>query len=319
MNNLIYVPLERLEGRYTAHMDRDILAYLRSNKINYEYIPAPFTEAPAAHMFLNASGTIKNKASQLGHIAEMYEDGTVTNGTTFFFSDLWFPGIESLAYLNHFYGVKPKITGIIHAGSFTDTDEVRKMERWAAGFENIVFDIADVVYCGSEFIKSDLLSKRLVSAGKLVVTGLPLDSELQKYKRVGAKENIVVFNARNHPEKQPELWQALIDRFKGKTDWKFVWTNGMNRVQYYETLAKAKVVVSFALQENFGFGIAEAVELGCLPVLPNRLAYPEMYYGNFLYNTFEECCQTVSVLMCDEWDLQPVKKPFTNPFKIWFK
>ncbi len=129
--NLIYVPLEHIDKRYTSHLDRDITFYLKNENIDFIKVEAGhFDKKPLPKgMFLDAGTTIKTKSDQMFKIAELYENGKITDETTFFFSDLWFPGIESIAYLNYFYNVNPKITGIIHAGSFTDTDFVRDMER----------------------------------------------------------------------------------------------------------------------------------------------------------------------------------------------
>ena len=47
------------------------------------------------------------------------------------------------------------------------------------------------------------------------------------------------------------------------------------------------------MQENFGFGVAEAVYLGCTPVLPNRLVYPELYPDTKLFERFDESVEMV--------------------------
>lgn len=299
MNKIIYVPLEHIDGRYTTHMDRDILAYFEKNKIEYEYIMPEQKSGPAPPegCFLNAAFTSKFKSLQMAQIAEMYEQGKVANGDVFFFSDIWFPGIESIAYMNYFHKVDAKITGVIHAGSFTDTDFVRDMERWAKNFEDIIFDIADKVYCASEFIRADILKKRFVHPDKLIVSGLPLDvQDLISYETEN-KLPQVVFNGRLCDEKQPWLFDELERQVhtRGHTDVKFVKTQelNLNKTEYYELLANSKVVVSFALQENFGFGIAEAVYLGCTPVLPDRLVYPELYAERYLYNRFDQCVDLV--------------------------
>ena len=44
---------------------------------------------------------------------------------------------------------------------------------------------------------------------------------------------------------------------------------------YARWLWRADVVVSTAIQESFGAAVAEAMYCGCLPVLPERLAYPQ--------------------------------------------
>lgn len=57
--------------------------------------------------------------------------------------------------------------------------------------------------------------------------------------------------------------------------------------EYVEWLRKGFVAVSTAIQENFGIAMVEAMRHGCLPLLPHRLAYPEIlpkeFHGQFLY------------------------------------
>lgn len=320
MRNIVYVPLERLDSRYTAHLDRDILHYLRTNRLEYTRIDAPHCEPPAEGMFLNASETIKNKSSQIFTLAQMYADGRINDDTIIFFSDLWFPGIESLNYLNHFYKVRPTVKGIIHAGSFTDTDEVRNMERWASMFESIVFDMCHTIYVGSTFLKWDIVMKRVVDYKKIHVTGLPLDSKIGEYRQLNSKTkktDTIIFNGRIHPEKQPHLFAKLQSVLKAY-GWRFVSTQTMNltKDEYYDLLNHSKVVVSFALQENFGYGIQEAVALGCIPVLPNRLCYKDQFEEYYLYNSFEECVEIVIRAMNNQLQAPPIRN--SQPFKTWF-
>jgi glycosyltransferase involved in cell wall biosynthesis len=48
------------------------------------------------------------------------------------------------------------------------------------------------------------------------------------------------------------------------------------RSTYLAWLARADLVISTALQENFGIAVVEAIAAGCYPLLPNALAYPEI-------------------------------------------
>jgi len=48
------------------------------------------------------------------------------------------------------------------------------------------------------------------------------------------------------------------------------------REDYVGWLKQADIVVSCARQEMFGIGVVEAMGAGCIPVLPNDLAYPEL-------------------------------------------
>lgn len=324
MSKIIYVPLEHIDGRYTVHMDRDILEYLDNNQIPYVRIyPEHAGESSLPEgCFLNAAYTSKFKSLQMAEIASMYERGEIHDNDQFFFSDIWFPGIESIAYMNYFHKVKAKITGIIHAGSFTDTDFVRDMERWAKNFEDIVFDISHRVFCASNFIREDILRKRIVSPDKLVVTGLPVDyAGLSEYMNTPKKDQ-VVFNGRLCDEKQPWLFDELERQVKQRVGdhVEFIRTQQHNfsKADYYRCLAESKVVVSYALQENFGFGIAEAAYLGCTPVLPDRLVYPELYDKRYLYDRFEQSVDQV----CDALTYhvnQSIQLDTQNCFSKWFE
>lgn len=308
---LIYVPLEHIDGRYTIHMDQAIEQYLTDQNIKY-YKVMPTTETPELPegQFLNSAFTSKFKALQMAEIAQMIEDGCITDGDTFFFSDIWFPGIESIAYMKYFNKMPNlKITGVIHAGSFTDTDFVRDMERWAKNFEDIIFDISDTIFCASNFIKNDIIKKRIIDPSKLIVTGLPIDYSGMADISIN-KEDIVVFNGRLCDEKQPYLFDELEKQVKAKmhlSDVQFIKTQELNlsKEDYYKLLAKSKVVVSYALQENFGFGIAEATYLGCFPVLPNKLVYPELYESDFLYDTFDESVDMTINALINWEDTEP--------------
>jgi glycosyltransferase involved in cell wall biosynthesis len=55
------------------------------------------------------------------------------------------------------------------------------------------------------------------------------------------------------------------------------------RKDYLALLARGDIVVSTAHHEFFGLAVIEAVRAGCLPVLPNRLSYPELFADSYLY------------------------------------
>jgi len=59
-----------------------------------------------------------------------------------------------------------------------------------------------------------------------------------------------------------------------------------DRRAYWDRLATCDVVVSTAIQENFGIAVVEALLAGCQPVLPNRLVYPEIIPQRFHEHCF---------------------------------
>ena len=95
--------------------------------------------------------------------------------------------------------------------------------------------------------------------------------------------------------------------------------HNFSKEEYYDLLSRAKVVVSFALQENFGFSVAEAVYLGCVPVVPNRLVYPEFYAEQYLYDTFDNACDKVNMALKGNL-LPPLHtRDYQESIERWFR
>ena len=65
-----------------------------------------------------------------------------------------------------------------------------------------------------------------------------------------------------------------------------------SRKEYLKWLQCGTIAVSTALQENFGIATVEAIRCGCLPLLPNRLSYPEIipaeHHDAVLYGNRED-------------------------------
>ncbi len=74
----------------------------------------------------------------------------------------------------------------------------------------------------------------------------------------------------------PEVFSRARESFAGAID---RWGYLPRRADYLAALAEADVVVSTAKHEFFGVGVVEAIAAGCFPVLPRRLAYPEVLAG----------------------------------------
>lgn len=53
------------------------------------------------------------------------------------------------------------------------------------------------------------------------------------------------------------------------------------RQDYFQWLDRGHIVISTAVQENFGIAVIEAIRHGCLCLLPNRLSYPEIIPQGF--------------------------------------
>ena len=73
--------------------------------------------------------------------------------------------------------------------------------------------------------------------------------------------------------------------------------------QYRSLLSKSDVVLSTAVHDFQGLSVMEAVALGCVPLVPNRLAYTELFEEHFRYtsdlqNLTREAESLVGMLTC---------------------
>jgi glycosyltransferase involved in cell wall biosynthesis len=83
-----------------------------------------------------------------------------------------------------------------------------------------------------------------------------------------------------------------------------------SRHQYLSWLAGGDIILSTALHEFQGLAVQEAVQLGCMPVLPNRLVYPQIFASHYLYDSFPNNHKKESSAAADliqEFPLRPLK------------
>ncbi len=73
--------------------------------------------------------------------------------------------------------------------------------------------------------------------------------------------------------KIPDAFAQIQDRFQNRI---VCWGFQESRESYWKLLAEADVFVSTAMHEFFGISAAEAIAAGLFPILPKRLAYPEL-------------------------------------------
>jgi len=76
-----------------------------------------------------------------------------------------------------------------------------------------------------------------------------------------------------------------------------------SREEYEKWLKRGAVVISTAMQENFGISVIEAIVMGCVPLLPDRLSYPEIlpeeFHEHFLYKNRHDLIEKLSMTISD--------------------
>jgi len=77
-------------------------------------------------------------------------------------------------------------------------------------------------------------------------------------------------------QRVPEVFATAREAFREQID---LWGHQSSREDYERALTAADVIVSTAGHEFFGVSVVEAIAAGCYPLLPHRLAYPEILAG----------------------------------------
>lgn len=294
---LYVVPIEPLEERYSAQWLKWTKSYLVQNKVEHKMIlPRARYNKIQNGAFLDVVKTNLFKAEQLRQMMLLFDLGEVKDGDVFWFHDLWFPGIEMLFYIRDALGIKFKIFGCLHAGTYDPNDYLTRvgMGDWARGLEESWFNEADGIFVATKYHKRLLIASYRINAGTNIFnTGFPLYStDIRSDCALGWEHSNkwliepyharIVFPHRLDPEKQPEKFDELETVLRQDPrckNWSFTKTKEVcaDKESYYRLLQNSDVAVSFALQETWGIAMQEALICGAVPVVPNRLSYKEMY------------------------------------------
>lgn len=306
------IPIESLKERYSAQWNRWFPAEFNRLGVEYETIEGDrIDDGISVGSFLDVYDTNYYKLSQLRTIVRKIKEGEITDSDILFFHDIWFPGLESLQYIRQGAGKRFKIYGILHAGTYDPYDYLSKcgMGSWGKKVEEAWFSFVDGIFVATRFHRDLLVAQRDIDSEKIHITGLPIYGNEIAAPALDSvyKEDIVVFPHRLDSEKNPQMFDELADRLKN-TGWKFIKTKEVckTKTEYYRLLSKAKIAVSFADQETWGIAQQESLFCGCIPVVPNRLSYREMYYSCFLYTTFETSVLLIERIMKDTRRFQKI-------------
>ncbi|MEH6824457.1 MAG: DUF3524 domain-containing protein [Motiliproteus sp.] len=105
-----------------------------------------------------------------------------------------------------------------------------------------------------------------------------LEAVMAELERRGTDYRICIMGEqfRNAPDAFARIKQAFAHRI---VQFGFV----ASRSEYQQWLCSAQMILSTSIHEFQGLAVLEAVAAGCVPILPRRLAYPELVPEAYLY------------------------------------
>lgn len=121
-------------------------------------------------------------------------------------------------------------------------------------------------------------------------------SALDRVDRMGIDFRVALLG--ENYQVRPKAFVAAKSRFGEKiVQYGFV----ESKSDYLAWLKRGAVVVSTANQENFGISVIEAIRHGCLPMLPDRLSYPEIlpeeFHDAFLYRDEDDLVEKLALIL----------------------
>lgn len=106
-------------------------------------------------------------------------------------------------------------------------------------------------------------------------------------------------------KKSPEIFKIAREKLK-KRIVHFGYAESYS--EYRDWLLKGDIIISTALQENFGISVVEAIGSGNFPLLPDRLSYRELIPGNYhklcLYKNQNDLIAKLKKIIIEyDWDI----------------
>ncbi len=274
---------------------------------------------------LDAQSRCRYAMAQCAMLCDFIAQGKLVDGDLIYLQDFWTPGIESVLYCLHQHGITARIYAMMHAQTFDEHDFTYKMKEWMRPMECGLLSYMALngggVFVASSCHKGHIETRVTAETEipPIHVVSLPYDPMnqymLQNYGDIPLQERIV-YSSRLDEEKRPEMMLEFAGSFlKSNPQWTFVITSskkratedhellikigelkqkyherfllmeGLNKVEYYEELAKAKYLLNTSLQDYVSWTLLEGLSFGCLPIFPNYRSFPEILPEKYLYNS----------------------------------
>lgn len=112
-------------------------------------------------------------------------------------------------------------------------------------------------------------------------------------------------------QRQPEVFAEAQRKLAHKID-HFGYVK--SRAEYIKQICRADIVISTANHEFYGISVIEAVRMGCTPLLPARLSYPELFPAEYLYEDEEFFSRLKALLQNPEKLDKSKSKTLTESF-----
>ena len=299
------VDLEAVETRYTAQWKKFLPEQMAAAGLKVTILSGgdvPQATTPGA--FLNFAGTNSYKSQQLQYISDLFAKGVVQDGDYFLYTDAWNPTVIQLKYMAELLGIKIRIGGMWHAGSYDPNDFLGRLigdKPWVRNAESSMFYCYDDNFFATRF-HANMFLKELFdvevlfgedefdewntstypSNPEIHIVGWPMEylKDILEQHSDCDKQNKIIFPHRLAPEKQLDIFKDLAEAMP-EFEWFVAQEHDLTKSEYHKNLRESKIAFSANLQETLGISMYEAALVGTFPLVPDRLSYSEMWSMNY--------------------------------------
>lgn len=318
---LVYLPLEPVKSRYTYQLCNPKTGWVptalrKAPWREFYHIDPSDTEVAEdikVGAVLDATSRTKYSMAQCQRVQDMLANGCLRTGDVVYIQDFYTPGLDSIFYSAHLYGIKLRFFAMVHAQSVDPHDFTHAMISWMRPLELAYDSQMDGL-----FVASTVHKEQLRAAGfkaPIHVVSLPISREqvlqeagLQAPSTHHYRANRVVFSSRLDKEKNPDFMLKVAQKFlRMASGHGFEWwittsspklrsynnqdfirhlrksisykesrikiKEGLTKQEYYQILATSRFQFNCSSQDYVSWTALEAGTLGC------QLLYP--YHHSF--------------------------------------
>ncbi len=307
------------EGGCERHISEKVFDILDTKGTGIHWVsgdvsPLPVKKSPGSPFYDDRKYTeYILKLMQAPHWSVFAWWEKVSDGDVVVMCDFWTPGLDLIKYAITM-GMKKevKFAGYLHGASFVPGDMMEDCDDWIKTMEENLLSIYDQIWCASEFFSESIPHSQRYKAR---IIGEPFDANDYKEHRdvLGVKKYDVCFPHRVDYDKGPDDLIKIATMMPkhsfvimGNSVANNLWVEQLKELpnvtmkmnvsdeEHLQILGGSRIVLSTAIQEGWGYGVMKAIACGCIPVLPNRAVYPELYDKIYLYDNIEEAAGLIS-------------------------
>jgi hypothetical protein len=223
-----------------------------------------------------------------------YMDMRLQPDDTLFLADLSFPGFFS----NVLYHKRcEKMFAFCHATSLNKHDYFSEVKSSKFKTETAHANLFEIVFFGSRY------SWNKTKWDNGIITALPEPPDELIYYTNERKRDIDILSVCRPSIQKVNL---NVERFVEKTLGIKIHRQTVNSWKDYSSLlSRSKILLITTKEDTFNYTILDAVRCGCIPLVPNKLCFPEILPPYWRYDNKEELTAKIFNMLNDDHFIIP--------------